>query len=183
MPVSYEAAQSKGARLPETLGPGAEPNGRKATGVVPESQVGSGPAGERQAGLDAALEEARSYFGQDRFATMRLGARIDEAAPGFSACSLDICDEHRNAMGAVMGGAIFSLADFALAVASNFRQEPSVTVSSNVEFVAGARGSRLIARCSADRDGRRLGFYTTRVEDERGTLVALVHATCMRVGK
>lgn len=131
----------------------------------------------------AALEEARALFSLDRFATERLGARIDEAAPGRSVCSLDIAEGHRNAMGAVMGGAIFTLADFALAVASNFRQEPSVTVSSSVEFVAGARGGRLVARCSADRSGRRLGFYTTRVEDELGTLVALVHATCMRVGR
>lgn len=127
------------------------------------------------------LFEAQAYFAQDRFATRRCGARIDQAQPGRAVCSLDVDDDHRNAMGNVMGGAIFTLADFALAVASNFRQQPSVTVSSNVEFVSGVKGTRLVATCTADRSGRRLGFYTTRVEDDLGTLVALVHATCMRV--
>ena len=128
-----------------------------------------------------ALEEVRAYFGGDHFATRQCAAQIDEAAPGHAVCSFTIERHHRNAMGNVMGGAIFTLADFACAVASNVGQQPSVTVSSNVEFVTGARGERLIATCDADRSGRRLGFYTTRVEDERGTLVALVTATCMRV--
>ncbi len=130
---------------------------------------------------ECALLEARAYFAQDRFATQRCGARIDEARPGRSVCSIDVTEGHRNAMGNVMGGAIFTLADFALAVASNFRQQPSVTATSSVEFVSGVRGTRLVATCTADKDGRRLGFYTTRVEDNLGNLVALVHATCMRV--
>ena len=100
---------------------------------------------------------------------------------GRAVCSFEILPCHRNAMGAVMGGAVFTLADFALAVASNFSQPPSVTVSSSIEFVSAPKGARLVATCLQDRAGRRLGFYTTRVEDERGTLVALVQATCMRV--
>lgn len=127
------------------------------------------------------LAEARAFFGGDRFATERCGAQVDEAAPGRAVCSLAIADWHRNALGAVMGGAVFTLADFALAVASNFGQGPAVSVASSIEFVSGARGTRLIATCEADRSGRRLGFYTVRVEDDLGTLVALVQATCMRV--
>ena len=129
----------------------------------------------------SALEDARGYFSQDLFATERCGAQIEEAAPGRAVCSFEILPHHRNAMGAVMGGAIFTLADFALAVASNFSQPPSVTVSSSAEFIASPRGARLIATCEQDRSGRRIGFYTTRVADDTGALVALVQATCMRV--
>lgn len=130
----------------------------------------------------SSLEEARSYFYGDHFATHQCGAIIDEVSPDHAVCSCTLDRHHRNAMGNVMGGAIFTLADFACAVASNNAgHQPSVTVSSSVEFVGGAKGNRLIATCTADRSGRRLGFYTTRVEDEQGTLVALVHATCMRV--
>ena len=129
----------------------------------------------------ASLEQARAYFSHDLFASEQCGAQVDEAAPGRAVCSFEILPCHRNAMGAVMGGAVFTLADFALAVASNFSQPPSVTVSSSIEFVSAPKGARLVATCLQDRAGRRLGFYTTRVEDERGTLVALVQATCMRV--
>lgn len=128
-----------------------------------------------------ALEDARAFFSADRFATERCGIVVDEAAPGHAVCSFPIEAHHRNALGNVMGGAVFTLADFALAVASNFAQQPAVSVSSSIEFIGAAKGSRLTADCEADKSGRRLGFYTTRVEDDRGTLVALVQATVMRV--
>lgn len=127
------------------------------------------------------LESARTYFKGDRFATDQCEAQIDEASPGHAVCSFTIEPHHRNAMGNVMGGAIFTLADFACAVASGVNQPPNVTVSSSIEFISGARGSRLIATCDVDRSGRRMGFYTTRVEDEAKTLVALVTSTCMRI--
>ncbi len=132
-------------------------------------------------GPSSDIEEVRTYFGGDHFATRQCEATIDEAGPGHSVCSFLIKRHHRNAMGNVMGGAIFTLADLACAVAANVEQPPSVTVSSNIEFISGARGNRLIATCSADRSGRRLGFYTTHVKDELGTLVAIVSSTCMRV--
>lgn len=127
------------------------------------------------------LESARTYFKGDRFATDQCGAQVNEASPGHAVCSFTIEPHHRNAMGNVMGGAIFTLADFACAVASGVDQPPNVTVSSSIEFISGARGSRLIATCDVDRSGRHMGFYTTRVEDEAKTLVALVTSTCMRI--
>jgi acyl-CoA thioesterase len=130
---------------------------------------------------DLSLEAARAYFGNDRYATERCGAQIDEAARGRAVCSFVIQPWHLNAMGNVMGGAVFTLADFALAVASNFGQQPHVTVTSSVEYLTAAKGERLTATCTADRSGSRLGFYTTRVEDDLGRLVALVHASCMAV--
>lgn len=128
------------------------------------------------------LDEARSYFYGDHFATRQCGAVIDEVAPGRAVCSCTLERHHRNAMGNVMGGAVFTLADFACAVASNDAgRQPSVTAACDIQYIGTAKGSRLIATCEADRSGRRLGFYTTRVEDDLGTLVALAHATCMRV--
>ena len=96
---------------------------------------------------------------------------------------LDITPVHRNAMGAVMGGAIFTLADYALAVACNMGEEPTVSVSNSIEFLASARGGRLIATCDADKSGRSLGFYTIDVADELGTKVARMTATCFRLNR
>ena len=127
------------------------------------------------------LQAARAFFGRDLFASEQCGCVIEEAWPGRSVCSFAPKDHHRNAMGAVMGGAIFTLADFALAVASNWRQDPAVSVSNTIEFVGACKGSRLVATCEADKSGRRLGFYTVRVQDDLGNPVAIMTATCMRV--
>ena len=54
-------------------------------------------------------------------------------------------------------------------------------MSNSIEFLASARGGRLIATCDADKSGRSLGFYTIDVADELGTKVARMTATCFRL--
>ena len=66
-------------------------------------------------------EQTVRTFMKDRFATEN-GAVIEEVDDHYAKCSLKIEDRHRNAMGAVMGGVYFTLADFALAVASNWQE-------------------------------------------------------------
>ena len=77
------------------------------------------------------LEEARLFFAKDRFATEN-GAVIDEIGEHYAICSMEITPHHQNAAGRVMGGAVFMLADFAFAVASNFGNPPDVTATSQV---------------------------------------------------
>lgn len=135
-------------------------------------------------GEDEYLEEQRRRFADDLFATEACGCEVVEASPGHAVCAFDVTPAHRNARGAVMGGALLTVADFALAVASNPAGEEagSVTLTTSAEFIAPVRGRRVIATCDADRSGRRVGFYTTDVTDELGTLVARAVATCFRVG-
>ena len=129
------------------------------------------------------LERARSYFQADRFATQALGAQIDEVREGYARCSLRLEEKHRNAQGAVMGGVLFTLADFAFAVASNVGESVTVSVSSNIEFMSAAKGEKLIATADVDKNGRTLAFYTCYVTDELGTPVARATQTCMHLQK
>lgn len=121
---------------------------------------------------DDTLDQIREKFSHDRFATEACGCRVDEARAGHAVCSLDITPAHINEKGVPMGGAIFTLADFAIAVASNVGRVPTFSVSCNIEFLNVARGKRLIATADADRSGHTLGFYTAVVVDELGTPVA-----------
>lgn len=129
---------------------------------------------------DTPIEEVRAFFAHDLFASEACKCHIEEASHGHAVTTLEIEPVHRNAMGAVMGGAIFTLADYALAVACNMGESPTVSVSNTIEFLSGARGSQLIATCDADKSGRSLGFYTVDVHDELGTHVARMTATCFR---
>lgn len=79
-------------------------------------------AGDDKQGMQKTLDEVRKLFKKDRFAT-ESGAVINEIGERYAKCSLKLSDSHRNALGAVMGGAIFTLADFAFAVAANW-QDP-----------------------------------------------------------
>ena len=93
-------------------------------------------------------EETRRLFQNDRFATDN-GAVIDEVDVNYAKCSLKIEDRHRNAMGAVMGGVYFTLADFALAVASNWEKMGNVSLNSEITYLTAAKGERLIAAATS----------------------------------
>lgn len=129
---------------------------------------------------DASLDEVRETFAHDLFATQACGCQIEEASYGHAVCSFEVAPVHKNASGGVMGGAIFTLADFALAVACNMGETPTVSVSNSIEFMSGCRGTRLIAHADVDKSGRSLGFYTVDITDELGTQVARMTATCFR---
>ncbi len=126
------------------------------------------------------IEKIREYFANDRFATEAAGCNILFAEKGEAVCEMKIAPVHRNALGGVMGGAIFTLADLALAVCSNLGEESTVAVSNSIEFIGAAKGERLIARCVCDKSGRTTGFYTVTVTDDRGVLVAKMNAVCAR---
>ena len=126
------------------------------------------------------LEDVRTLFANDRFATEACGCEVLEASRGHAVCAFDITPIHRNAQGNVMGGAIFTLADFALAIACNIGEKPTVSVSNTISFMSAAKGARLVATCDADKSGRSLGFYTVDVRDDLGTPVARMTATCFR---
>lgn len=117
------------------------------------------------------LEEVRERFSQDRFATVN-GAVIDAVAEGYAKCSMELQDTHRNALGAVMGGAIFTLADFAFAVASNWNKNPQVSLNASISFLGRAKGSKLIAEAQKIKEGRKTCYYEVTICDELGNQVA-----------
>ena len=122
------------------------------------------------------LEEARAFFRGDVFAT-EAGCVIDEVAENFARCSLTLTPRHRNAVGQVMGGVSFTLADFAFAVAAYFHQSLTVSVTSTISHLGTVKGTRLIARTRLVKDGRRNCFYEVDVADDLGNPVALVSIT------
>lgn len=127
-------------------------------------------------------EKTIQMFMKDRFATDN-GAEIEEVDDHYAKCSLRIEDRHRNAMGAVMGGVYFTLADFALAVASNWQKMENVSLNSEITYLTAAKGERLTAEAVCVKSGRTTGYYRIDVRDDLGNLTAAVTATTYRVAK
>lgn len=118
------------------------------------------------------LEEAKKFFIKDRYAMVTTGIDIEEVSERYARCSLKLDDRHKNATGHVMGGAIYTIADFTFAVATNFRQPVTVTVVSNISYMGVPKGDILYAESKLLKDGKRNCFYEIEVTDNQGTLVA-----------
>lgn len=126
-------------------------------------------------------EHARETFGSDRFATETTGIEIVAVSENYAKCELVIDNRHRNAMGAVMGGVIFTLADFCFAVAANAVRLEVVSTSANIAYLKAAHGGKLTAEANCLKAGRRNCFFRITVTDELGNLVAEVTETGSRV--
>ena len=126
------------------------------------------------------LAEIAAVFENDRFAPPAAGCRVVEGCRGRAVCDMELSDVHRNAMGGVMGGAIFTLADFALAIACNIGESPTVSVDHAISFLRSTKGSKLTATATCDKPGSHLAFYTVVVEDDLGKRIARMTATCYR---
>lgn len=118
------------------------------------------------------LEELKARFSDDRFARLA-GVEIKEAEPGRAVCAMALTPEHMNVNNSPMGGAIFTLADFCYAVASNgFTDHIIVSQHCSITFLSPAKGNVLIAEAKCIRSGRSTCLYEVYVKDDIGTLVA-----------
>lgn len=123
------------------------------------------------------LEETRERFIADRFATKVCGITIEEVGPGEALCRMEIKDFHKNALDGVQGGAIFTLADFAFAVASNQDGAATVSLSNNITYLRGSRGAALYARARRVSSTRRVAAFEVTVTDDLEQTIAVMTVT------
>ena len=113
------------------------------------------------------IESAREFFYKDKFA-VDTGITLDELSEDFAVCSLKITDNHRNAYGGVMGGVIFTLADFAFAVLSNQIHQLTVAQQVDIHYLSAPKGEKLIAKATCRKSGRTSSIVNVDVCDDIG---------------
>ena len=117
------------------------------------------------------LEEAREFFYKDKFA-VNTGITLDEITEDEAICSLMVTDEHKNAYGGVMGGVIFTLADFAFAVLSNQIHQLTVAQQVDIHYLSAPKGEKLIAKATCRKSGRTSSIINVDISDDTGRDVA-----------
>lgn len=117
------------------------------------------------------LESAREFFYKDKFA-VNTGITLDELSADEATCSLELNDDHRNAYGGVMGGVIFTLADFAFAVLSNQIHQLTVAQQVDIHYLSAPKGDKLIAKATCRKSGRTSSIINVDVSDDTGRDVA-----------
>ena len=113
------------------------------------------------------LESAREFFYKDKFA-VNTGIVLDEITEDEAICSLELNDEHRNAYGGVMGGVIFTLADFAFAVLSNQIHQLTVAQQVDIHYLSAPKGDKLIAKATCRKSGRTSSIVNVDISDDLG---------------
>jgi len=128
------------------------------------------------------LEKAREFFAKDKYATEATGIVIEEVGEKYAKCSLKLTDIHKNAVGHVMGGVMFTLADFVFAIATNFEQGITVSVVAQISNLSSPKGDTLYGESRLIKDGKRNCFYEIDITDNLGTPVSTVSITGAHLG-
>ncbi len=134
-----------------------------------------------KAALARAVAEA--MWAEDR-ASRGLGMRIEEVGPGRSVLSMAVGADMVNGHGMCHGGFIFSLADSAMAFASNSDGERAVAQHCAVTFLRPGRlGETLRAEAVERARARRSAIYDVRVSGADGDVVAEFRGHTRDLGK
>lgn len=111
----------------------------------------------------------QEFFKKDLFAE-NAGVVLLEVREGYSKAKLEIKPEHLNAGARTQGGAIFTLADLALAAAANSHGTLAFSLSSSITFLrASGPGDTLYAEARERYIGRSTGCYQVDVTNQNGT--------------
>ena len=117
------------------------------------------------------LQEARSFFTNDHFATDN-GFTLEALTDDGAVCAVNLSERHQNAEGGVMGGAILALADFTFAVASVNAHRPTVAQQVSLSFLNASKGTRLISTATCIKIGRSSCVYRIDIKDDLGKDIA-----------
>ncbi|MDR2360531.1 MAG: PaaI family thioesterase [Oscillospiraceae bacterium] len=118
-------------------------------------------------------DQLYDFFKMDKFA-MGIGAVIEEVDENSALISVKLTPEHMNGLHVPQGGLVYTIADFAFAVASNAHENSPdyVTLQSSMNFISSSRGSKLFARATAVHRGKTTAVYNASVYDDLGRTIA-----------
>ena len=140
------------------------------------------PITERRKKREDTLKNAQNILIADKFASS-IGVTLVDADIDYARCSLQITDNHFNAAGSVQGGAIFTLADTALAIAANAGGDLVVSITKNISYLKATKGDSLFATARIVNSTKKICTYEIDVKDNLDAYIAKMVATCYIIKK
>lgn len=125
------------------------------------------------------MDRVHKLFKNDRFADM-CGMVVEDIQPGYAKTSMKVEERHLNGLDVCQGGAIFTLADFAFACASNSRGAIAVSIDISISFLEGVKeGECLVAEAREISLHRKIAVYDMEIKSG-DKLVAKMTGTVYR---
>ena len=125
------------------------------------------------------IETIKKFFKGDRLAEY-LGIELVEVSMGKAVAKMEIRKEHLNGINTVHGGAIFTLADFAFAVAANSHGRVTVAINVSISFMKASKNGTLTAVANEISLNPKLATYTVNICNDDGELIAIFQGLAYR---
>ena len=113
-----------------------------------------------------------------------LGISIEKVSPGYCLLKMTVRDEMTNGFNITHGGITYSLADSALAFASNGHGNLCVSIETSISHQEAVRtGDTLVAEAEEIKKSNRIAWYHIRVTNQENVVVATFNGTVYRTHK
>ena len=117
-----------------------------------------------------------NHFRKDHMA-QSLGIEIIDIQDGRATVRMCVEQRHCNSVDIAHGGALFTQADYAMAIASNTRGFVAVAINASINYIKAVKGGLLYATAVRVSESRRTASYRIDVADTTSTIVAIMQGT------
>ena len=126
--------------------------------------------------MENSLNKLEQILKNDRFALYN-GISLVSIGIGTAIAEMPLTDNHLNGVNIIQGGALFTLADFAFAAASNSHGRIALATNANITFFKGISSGKLTAIAKELNLGKTLSHYAVDIFDQEGAKIAYFTAT------
>jgi acyl-CoA thioesterase len=126
------------------------------------------------------MQKLKEFFSKEDLFARHSGIELVDVGTGWASASMKIEPFHFNGAKTVHGGAIFTLADFAFAVASNSHGTLAMGINTSVSFVKAAFAGTLYAEAKELSRNAKLATYSVMITDDAGDTVAIFQGMVYR---
>ena len=110
-----------------------------------------------------------------------VGIELVDIQKGFAVTRLNINENHMNGINIAHGAAVFALADYAFAAASNSHGVPAVALNVTISYIKAVRsGETLTATAKEISASPKVANYTIDVTNAQGDMVAVFQGLAYR---
>ncbi len=132
--------------------------------------------------MEPKIRKLEQMLKNDRFASTN-DIQLISVGKGEATAEMIVSDKHLNGVNIIQGGALFTLADFAFAAASNSHGRIAVASNASISFFKGVSSGKLTAVAKEYNSGKTLATYTVDIIDEEGTKIAYFNGTAFLKGE
>ncbi len=125
------------------------------------------------------MTEIKNFFKRDRFAES-IGIELLNISLGYAKAKIDIKPEHLNGFRAVQGGVLFTLADLAMAAASNANGQLAVSINASINYIKSAYGTTIYAEAREVSSNPKLASYEVTISNDKNEVIATLQGLMYR---
>lgn len=116
----------------------------------------------------------------DRFAAIN-GIQLTEVKEGYARAEMTVTADHLNAGGVCQGGALFTLADLAMAAVMNSHGLLTFGIGSSISFLRSAKvGDQLVAEATETLNHHKIPYCEVKIKNQHGDLICAITGTAYR---